>query len=770
MPENTEQNREEYLKHLLKNLPHHPGVYKMKDKDGTIIYVGKAKDLKNRVSSYFNKSNDQTPKTQKMVEQIIDIDYTIVDSELEALILETNLIKELRPKYNILMKDDKNYVYIKITVNEDFPRIMIVRKVLKDKARYFGPKTAQHKVDSLLKILKKLFPYRHCQLDINYERPLQQGEITNPNTRHKVTVSHATIKYPCLDYHIKRCVGPCIGTVSKEEYRAIIDQIIRFLEGKQLEIIDHIKNQMMQAAAEKKFEQAAKLRDKLTQIEELMEKQKISEPTHHNVDVIGYVSIDNRAYFNLFQIREGKLINQENFILGADAINDDELISSFLEQYYESATDLPAEILIPSQIDSPETMELWLTNMKGSKVKITVPQKGKKDNLLDLSYKNAESYAKQMQVKWQGAEKQDRTEALKELQKILNLPTPPKRMECYDISHNQGTETVSSMVVFENGFPKKEDYRRFRLHQQTPGKPDDFASMKETLSRRLKYLKPGAEELRVQIRKFPEDKAKIQKELKELKIKPVKNNIYVPVTKQKNTVAALILSEPVKGKFVIEKIQPPLNQNDLVLSVKKILEKLKTGRIYITVATKEVAIWEESGFQQIYKNPDSIKVKSGKTLLVFDKNKYESDKSFEQKPDLIIIDGGKGQLNMAVEAAQILKITIPFISIAKREEEIFIPGQKTSLLLPEQSPILHLIEHLRDEAHRFAVSYHHNLRSHVLMSSSLDLISGIGPALKAKLLAKYGSVENIKSASVNDLSEIIGPEKAIKLKKLKILT
>lgn len=740
----------------------------MKNEPGQIIYVGKAKNLRNRVSSYFQSRGDKGMRTIKMVEQISDIEYVVVDTELEALLLETNFIKELRPKYNILMKDDKNYVYIKITVDEPYPRIFLTRKVLKDKARYFGPKTAAHKVIKTLKVLKQLFPFRHCQLQIDYVMPEKEPQDLRPGAgRHQVKVTKASIKYPCLDYHIKRCIGPCIGTVSPEEYRKIIDQVIRFLEGRHEEIIEKIKAEMIQAAEEKKFEKAAALRDKIKNIEEILETQRISDPHQKDLDILHYVIQDEKAYFNLFQLREGKLVGQENFVLAAsgattqngEPMEDREILMAFLEQYYEKATDLPKEILVPHEIDDQDTMERWLSDMKGQKVSLIVPELGKKNHLLELSLSNAQSFAKQSQIKWQGAEKGIRQKALEELQQLLHLSKPPKRLECYDISHFSGTETVSSMVVFENGFPKKDDYRKFKLHQQDPGAPNDFASMEETLTRRLKYLKPSVARTGLKIRKAKNKE-------REKFIQQCENEAgadFFVIEKDKKQEGFMIVKRYPSSKILLQKLETNLSE-DREFFFKFLLSKYKIKRLYAHVPLEQQPVWETLGFEQLKKNPEEFLPESEKIYLVFDRHKYQEDPSFKKIPDLIIIDGGKGQLSSAQKALQKYQLQIPMISIAKREEEFFLPNESESIQLTKDDPISLLIQHIRDEAHRFAVTYHQNLRLKDEMGSVLDTIPGIGPQMKLKLLKKFGSVDGIRQANQEELAQLIGEKAAKKLK------
>ncbi|MFA5830097.1 MAG: excinuclease ABC subunit UvrC [Candidatus Gracilibacteria bacterium] len=740
-----------YLDHILKNIPHEPGVYKMKDKDGNIIYVGKAKNLKNRVSSYFQNRNDKAMRTQKMVEHIADIEYIVVKTELEALLLETNWIKEIRPKYNILMKDDKSYVYIKITTQDLYPRIYLVRKVDRDRARYFGPKTAGHKVIKTLKVLKKVFPFRNCELAIDY-------------TIHTGSTVKKTLSESQLQYHISHCIGPCVASVKPENYRKMIDEVINFLEGKHEGIIEKIKEDMYKAASEKKFEVAASIRDRLKAVEEIIEPQRISDPHQKDLDIINYVEQDDKIYFNLFQLRNGKLIGQENFIFKAQTEReqeDPEALNAFLEQYYEKATDLPKEILIPHHVDEPEMIEQWLSQVKGQKVSLIIPERGKKNQLLELSLANAQSYAKQSQIKWQGAEKETRTKALEGLQKILGLTKIPRRLECYDISHFSGTETVASMVVFENGFPKKDDYRKFKLHQQTAGAPDDFASMEEALTRRIKYLKPSINLENLKIKKAK--KKELEEIKKELKAENLPVGDFLAIEKEKKRIGYAHVNVFPSKKTLIEDIHI-IEKLDTGFLIKKLIEKYKVHRMYLLCDTADQAKYEEFGFEAIKKLPDEFAEKEGQTYLVFDRNKYSEDSSFKKVPDLIIIDGGKGQLSSAIKALNKYGLPLTMISIAKKEEELFRPNESESIKLEKNNPILHMIQHIRDEAHRFAITYHKNLRSKASMSSILDTLPGIGPETKILLLKQFGSVEGIKNAQEEELIKLIGPTLAKKLK------
>ena len=489
---------------VLRNLPSLPGVYQLIGEE-KVLYVGKAKNLKNRVQTYFRKNNKRSSRLEQLLLRVDDIKYIEVDSELEAFILETNLIKELHPKYNVLMKDDKNYAYIKITQNEDYPTIDIVRKMEKDGARYFGPKTSAARARETIDLLHKLFRFRNCRLDLLAMKKAG-GYECDADGKIKVDVTNKVITYPCLEYHIKHCDAPCIGNVTPQEYQKNIIEIIAFLEGKHDSVIAHLKNRMAQAAAEKKFEYAAILRDKLLAVEKVQESQKISEANHKNRDIISFVLRGDSAFFNLFVVRDGKLINQENFIVNTqlkglvdpqDCELRFEILERFMKDFYENTVDFPKEILISEKNLGIGFLEEWLAVRADFKVAIHVPKKGKKSKLLELSLKNAESFAKQCEVKWDSEEARTKGAAI-ELGEFLNINTDTKgsdgrfyvkRIECFDISHISGHETVASMAVFEDGKPKKNDYRHFTIRTLANGQIDDFKSMEEVIARRLKYLK-----------------------------------------------------------------------------------------------------------------------------------------------------------------------------------------------------------------------------------------------------------------------------------------
>lgn len=705
---------------IIKKAPNAPGIYKMLNEEDKVLYIGKAKDLNKRLKQYFQKNYQHSTRTKKLLEQIAKIHFTSVDTELEAIILETNLIKQFKPKYNILMKDDKNYVYIKIT-KEDFPKIQIVREIKNDKAKYIGPKTAAHKVKETFKVLKKVFPFRHCGLNIEFikENPPKKDQ----KTKHSVKVTKKVIKAPCLDYYIKRCIAPCIGRCTKEEYAKIIKNVENFLEGKADFILKDLEKQMKEYAKNKNFEKAAKTRDRLQKIKDILEKQKVADPNQTDKDIINYCIIHNKAYFNLFQIRDGKLIGQENFTLTAEEIEENssnpEVLEAFLQQYYEIATDLPKEILLPHNIESKKEIEEKLSNKKERKVKIVIPKKGIKNKLLSMSAKNARIYADRSKPSWH-QESELTKKAAADLQKLLKIKTPLKRIECYDISHLSGTDTVGSMVVFQNGAPKNDLYRKFKL-KTVQGKPDDYKSMEEVLTRRFSKIALAAKhqeyifkKSRKKDREFIEKNSKINldKSEKTFYILEKKEKIigYIAAIEHSKKVAELTdlwISKKHRGHKLGYKL------------IKSAIEKVKPKRVYGICEKKLTEYYQLIGFDEIKQIPEELHKKEKEckkkykeiSYIVYDKNKHKPDKSFTQIPDLVVIDGGKGQLSSAAKIFKQYELKIPHISLAKQLEEIFIPGRKTSIILPKNNEALKLLQRARDEAHRFAITYNRNLRS-----------------------------------------------------------
>ena len=578
------------IQEQLKLLPTNPGVYLMKNEQAKIIYVGKAINLKNRVKSYFQSSKNHSTKVKSMVEKISDFEYIITANEIEALILECNLIKKYRPKYNISLRDDKTYPYIKVTLNEDYPTVSITRKILKDGAKYFGPYTSAGAVHEVLNLLKKLFQIRSCR---------------QMNT-----------KRPCLEFHIKRCLAPCTGRVAKSEYREMIKSLCLFLEGRNEVVLKELTSRMQIAAENFQFELAAKLRDQVLAIEKISAKQNIIIGSSDQ-DIIGLARKADEACIQIFFIRSGKMIGRDHFLLnGTEDETDSALLNAFLEQYYNKATFIPKEILLPAEIENEEILSAWLSQKKNGKVSFGLPQRGVKKEMVLMANDNAVVVLEEQMIK-NSAGLEQTVGAMKDLGRYLRMEKELKRIECFDISHIQGSETVASMVVFSNGAPDKQEYRRYKL-KSVEGKPDDFKSMQEVVGRR-------------------------------------------------------------------------------------------------------------------YRQSDGI------------------------MPDLIIIDGGKGQLNSALEIIRGLgHYQIPVVGLAKQFEYVFLEGQSEPVILPPNSKALYLIQRIRDEAHRFAITYHRKLRHKRNLVSVLDHIEGIGPTRRKALWDAFGSIAEIKKAKITDLTAVPG--------------
>lgn len=598
------------IKEILKNLPAKPGVYLHKNAQGKVIYVGKAVNLRSRVRSYFHKSAQDNTKTRRLVAEIADIDFIVADSELEALLLENTLIKKHQPRFNVRLKDDKRYPYIKVHWQDPFPRVTTTRRLQNDGARYFGPYTAAWAAYQTLDLVRKIFPYLTCT-----------RTITGNDER------------ACLYYHIGRCAAPCIGVVNKEEYRQIIDRLCDFLNGNTEPVVADLRRQMDQAAENLDFEKAAQLRDQIRAIDQVVEKQKVVQAGTLDEDVIAFARADGDACVQVFFIRGGKLIGRDYFVLEGTADEaDPEIMASFLKQFYDQAATVPPKILLPREVDELMIIRDWLKRKRGAKVTLSVPRRGKQKELLEMAAQNAAETLTHLQARW-SADESKQTEALTELQQALDLPDPPLRVECYDISTLQGTHTVGSMVVFAKGVPRKSDYRRFKI-QSVKGQ-DDYASMQEMLHRRFKRM-------------------------------------------------------------------------------------------------------ADEGYQ--------------------DPTKQDKENTWALIPNLIIIDGGKGQLNAALAVLDEFELrdAIPIVGLAKGEEEIFLPGQAEPVVLPQNSPGLFLVQRIRDEAHRFGVSYHRKLRGKSAVRSSLDMVEGIGPKRRQALLRKFGSIEAIRQASIDELAAVPG--------------
>ena len=594
----------------IKNLPDKPGVYLMKNSLGEVIYVGKAKVLKNRVKSYFQKSKNHSEKVKVMVKNIAEFEYIVTDSEMEALILECNLIKKYSPKYNILLKDDKFYPFIKITVNDDYPRVFVTRRFAKDGSKYFGPYTNGSAVYETLDLIYKIFPLRNCKLVIK-----ENGEKVRP----------------CLNYHIKKCLGPCGGHISKEEYGKMINDIIDILSGKETYITKMLKSDMEKAAEELEFEKAASLRDKILSINAIAEKQKIFKTMEGDEDFINIEQDEKDSCIQVFFSRDGKVIGREHFIFESTANEGiGEIIEDFIGSFYGGTAKIPKAIYVP-QIDNFDLMEEYLTIKRGSKVWIKVPQKGQKKEMLEMVKNNARITLEKFKDKYLKDKEINRISLL-ELQDLLELEECPQRIEAYDISNIQGVDSVGTMIVFEEGRAKNSDYRRFKI--KTVKGANDYDSMREILTRRFNH---GLDEIKA------------------------------------------------------------IQQRDLMLSAGK----------------------------------------------------------FSTFPDLIMMDGGKGQVNVALEVLQSLNIDIPVCGLVKddKHQTRGIIYNNNELIINKGSNLMQLIRRIQDEVHRFAITYHRSLRDKRTLHSVLDDIPYVGEKRRRALLVKFGSIDNIKKASMQELLE-----------------
>ncbi|HET7030538.1 MAG TPA: excinuclease ABC subunit UvrC [Candidatus Limnocylindrales bacterium] len=632
------------LQATLKNLPDRPGVYLMKDARGQVIYVGKAQSLRSRVRSYWQKdSPTELHRIKSVIERVVDVEYTLTDSVSEALLLEGQLIKRFQPTFNIRLKDDKSYPFIKITLGDDFPRIERTRKLPQDGSRYFGPYASATSVDEAMNLVRRLFPFRTCTIDI--------------------TDGERALDRPCLLYHIKRCQGPCIQAISKEAYRADIAQVELFLEGRQEPLARGLRDEMLGASERQEYERAAALRDKVRAIERTMESQKMAAFARTDLDLLGLARRDNRAAVQLFVIRNGKAIGRDVFLLETPReTTDAEIVSGFVLQYYGRATSLPKEIAIPCELPdaadletfltdrrvalataargtdaaaAPSDIDLWVrsidtaqTRRRGplGEVRLAVPRRGERRKLMDLATRNADEALAREQARWLADE--GRTlRALDELADALGLAGPPLRIECYDISNVQGSDSVGSMVVFEDGRPRSGEYRRFRI--KTVVGPNDFASHQEVLRRRFRRAKTGDE------------------------------------------------------------------------------------------GAEEALRWA--------------------------------------MPDLVIIDGGRGQVSAAMEVLDELGLhDLPLVGLAKEREELFLPRATEPIVLPPTSQALYLVQRLRDEAHRFAITYHRDLRSKRQTRSAFDDLDGVGPKRRRALLRVFGSAKRVREAPVEQIAAVPG--------------
>ncbi len=619
--------------HRLRITPGKPGVYLLKDSAQQVLYVGKASNLRSRVSSYFGSPHGLNPKIQRLVERVADYEFIVTDTDAEAIILECTLIKKHRPTYNARLKDDKSYPYLKIDLTEEFPQVYITRRVREDGARYFGPFATAGSVRKTLDLLKKLFPYRSC---------------TKPIT--------GTDPKPCLEYHIDRCVGPCIGAVDKEGYRRVIEQVILFMEGKIEGVVDELHLRMISAADMLEFERAAVLRDQIRNIQKTAEEQRIKVASNavQDMDAIAMAQGQDESWIEVFFVRQGKLTGRDHFIM--EGTQDDfpgHVLAEFIKQFYQSASFLPRRIIMQHALEDEAQIQAWLREKKGRAVTLARPQRGDQHRLIRMVAENASQGLTQRRAKWL-ADTDAVQQAMLELQEELNLPSLPRRIECYDISNIQGTNSVASMVTFQDGFPKSSHYRTFKI-KDVAG-IDDYSSMQEVLRRRFQKL------------------------------------------------------AAVQGK----------------------------GQ------DQENAQTRASGDAP---------------------PKRAQEASWNIVPDLVLIDGGKGHLSASLEVFLELGIDfIPLASLAKENEWVFVPQTPEPIVLAPNSQGMYLVQRVRDEAHRFAITYHRKLRSKGSVASAVDYVSGIGPKRKRMLLRRFGSLKAIKEAGIEDLTAVPGITRSLALR------
>lgn len=593
---------------MLSNLPTRPGVYMMFNSSGQVIYVGKAINLRNRVRSYFQASRQLDLRKEQMVEQIDRFEVIATRTDLEALALESNLIKEHHPKYNVRMRDDKQYPWLKIPADDPYPRVQVVRRTVKDGSRYFGPYTDPGAMWETIRMLKRVFPLRTCKRKLGEEKT----------------------ERPCLNWHIGRCLGPCQGEVTPEAYKEVVDQVGLLLSGRSRMLLEDLEQRMAQASANLDFERAAHLRDQIKDIRRVVERQRVVSAGGEDQDILAYALGKKFAMVQILKVREGKMVGREHFDVELGlTVDPDEILSGFIIQFYAERSEFPSEILLPTALSEQEMIQSWLKELAGQNVRLSVPAQGPKKRLIQMAMENAQTLLAQEENQREWKTEQYNS-ALQDLAKALGLKSPPRRIEAFDISNTQGTQSVASMAVVIEGQPKGSEYRRFQI--KTVEGPNDFASLQEAVGRRFRRG----------------------------------------------------LAERAEGK--------------------------------------------------------------------------EREGKFATFPDLLLIDGGKGQLHAVCEVLQELGLleTQPIIGLAKENEEIYVPNSPIPIILPRESPALHLLQRLRDEAHRFAITYHRSLRDKRTVASSLDQIPGIGPKRKQALLRHFGSVTRIRRASLEELMQVEG--------------
>ncbi len=774
----TSESRQTVLRKRVAKVPSEPGVYRWLDAEKNVLYVGKAKNLRKRMTTYVQDGVKRSPWTDMMVRHIADFDVTVVRSELEAFILESNLIKQIQPKYNVLLKDDKGYVYVRMSLQERYPRIDVVRKLESDGAKYFGPFLGARSTNETIDMLDSLLHFRSCKKSLD---ALNHGAESCAATSHT----------PCLDYQIGKCSGLCIDTVTREEYAERVSAVEKFFRGNVDSVKKKAHEQMQLAATEKKFERAAKFRDVVRFIEDLEKRQIISDASGENADIFGIALSHGKIQVVMLRERDGKVIEQLAFALRGEAETAREAMAQFLPQYYENTQDIPDVIILGESLPEAELLTSWLGQRHGRIVRTVIPERGKKSKLLEMAERNAEEKVQQQFAAWE-AESKTVEEALRELASLAHLSSPPRRIEGYDISHLGGTATVGSMVVFVNGKPKREHYRSFNMQTVQEGAIDDYKSIKETLRRRLRYL---TDDLKTSIARLYADNIEVGKAKK----------------KDQKIIEEIIMSEPRLSPekieyedFIVARSQDRIvataslymHEEDNILELKSVwvhkdfrgkkighilskslLSKLKKGKVYtiIDALPHLEEYYAELGFHHLHTPPSVLTQKEERfhaehpdhqpgIILAYEVSKNKMDESFLSVPDLLLIDGGKGQLSAATEALEALGLKIPVAGLAKREEEIFLPGQSDSLVVSKDSPARFLLQRVRDEAHRFANARREKRLDRAMTHSKLDEVPGIGDITRAALLKRFRSADGVIEALDTDLLSVLTQQQLAELR------
>lgn len=723
------------------------------------MYVGKAKNLKKRLAQYVQgEKKSDGPWRRSFLLHIADFDVTVTQTELEALLLETNLIKQLKPKYNVLMKDDKNYLFVRVSVQDAYPRVETVRRIVEDGAKYFGPYMNSHECHETLEMLQEVLQYRACRESI---------DALNRHT--------GTRDRPCLEYQIGKCCGLCAALISHEEYRSRIGNVMDYLKGKKDTVKSRVQERMIAAAKERKFEQAARLRNYLLLLEGKKEAQVATDATGEDSDVVGVAILSERAHVVLLHRRGGRLIGEAHFALLGSAADVPSVLEQFLPQFYEEGREVPPMIFLPEALDDDGSMQDLLCERRGKPVKLIVPERGRKSHLVQLAERNAHEKARQQELKWE-AEERNTTGALEELKTLLSLPKSPKRIECYDISHLGGTETVGSMVVTIDGKAKSDHYRSFTIRTLKRGVIDDYRSLQEVLQRRLKHLTVAIqrEEERWEAAGMVIGKGKksdapslqtIDQQSQESAVKPSE---YL-VARHADEIVGLARLVTHEG-HVIELAsawarEPYLAQGLAEFLARKLLRTVKKGKVYAVVPANRELGFALLGFRVIEHPPATITQSIERRGASFDEvavlpmmweaSQNKIDASLSSTPDLIVIDGGKGQLSAVMEVVTATQLSIPVIGLAKREEEIFIPGATDPLPVPTESPAKFLLMRLRDEAHRFSNRHRERRVSSAMTASVLEQVPGIGEETMKELYRTFGSLANMAHATDDELKTVL---------------